>query len=894
MTIELTQTLYVAGLLRDPGYQLTLEYGEEAAYVHRGVARWVGDDASQLPAPPPLLARPAVAGQAMPLPAQPLHIADSSALDLRHLRKTAVPAGARGRVQIHGTDSTKLAEASVPTVPVRIFLATWAPSQTHGPLPLDKARITAGLEHLANCGYNAVRIHGLEYWLCSGSGNDGDFYFPEARLDAFDFFLAEAKRLGLYWVFNPRQPELYQAGPSRFSMPGSALNFKHRIFVQQNARDHYIEGFNRLYNRRNAYTGINMMQDPALLMVQWFNECTTEQLTESSWPAVWIARESARGTAALTWREWLADPAQAHGYADLAALNTDWSTSHASFDAIPTPASRPTVGAIGSNNEAWAIALYARYLDEHLAQFFEDFAASISYQGLGSTLHTSPSLTSVRTIARTDANAVSNPHDYTFTTPTPAVGAVIAIGRQNTPVWGYSNWIAGAGAYSAGKPSVLFEHGWPYWGDYRNQFPIFAALASLQGASGQAFFHQGGFFEERFEGDAVERIARLFPYEGHSDPVARFTGVASFFLFHREAVAEGAYLYELTFNDRYMGTSPRVGGRLTRGFQRVFAPVSSIALVARTRIEWEADTTSDALAATLNAQDWYTHLNALLTAAAITADNLGLVSATANRGNVAGVEISGTVGSVTASATQPVLEIGSNSLADGDQIAVTSLTGSGGTWPGTNNRNVRATMRQTGVSGKVQITSGLNLTGTSGFTAGTWCELDNVVQSAGKEIFMSRRAKVAAVSAPKFKYFADGGANSAIYPYSEGLTGFSVVSCTAGAACFIAALDDTALDTSQDMLLGLVGKARNAGESYTTSANTTFATIGDWPIVIDEVTAVLKLTRALWGRYVLEALALNGNVLASTELATEGTSLVIPLATAPYGAVFFRIRRRSV
>lgn len=823
----------------------------------------------------------------VPLRREKLHVASSTPLDFSALRKTAAPAGSRGRVQICGTDTTKLAEASAPNAAITLTVAQWAPDATSVPLPLDKAQITAAVEHLARCGYNALRLHGIEYWLMDGTS--AAFEFPSDRLDAFDWLWSEAKRVGLYLIINPRQPELYQAGSNRFSMPGSSPELKSRLFVQQNARDHYVQGFNALYNRVNRYTGINMVQDPALWLIEWMNESSAQQTAQTAWPAVWSALDSGatRGSAALTWKEWLADPGQSHGYADLAALNTAWGTAHASFAAIPSPSSNLPNLTMPQNRISVDVVKYIRYLDDSLADFFQSCATTLGYAGLQSSLISFPNMVMMGNSARKTNNHVVNLHDYPFLSVQPANGAALSNGAQNTPVWEWGSWVYQSGIWTSGKPAYLGEYGWPYWGQYRNQYPLLAGYAAHHGASAVTIFHEGDFFAQSYSGSEKDRTKKLFPYSGHADPVVRFSRIVNFLSLHGGAVAESAYTQNITLNDRYYGMNPVNTGRVNRSFFKLYLPTATIPGVVKTKLNWTSDTTDDSLAATLNITDWKTHLNNLLGAGAISADNASLVSANANAGNITAVTTSGTVGAVTASATQPVLNIGSNTLVDGDFIAITNLAGSGGTWPGTNGRGTRFTIKQTGVANQVQITSGLNLTGLSGFTSGTWCELDNVVQSANKELFLSRRQKICWMNTARLKYFADGGA-SGIYPYS-GMTNLVIDSISSGAAVFAGSLDGNPLVTSNSVLLGLVGNVRNAGETMTDATSTTLATVGDYPIIQDRATCNLKLKRNTFGYFELRGLESSGEVISRQLVTVSGTDFIIALDVGAAGINFWHL-----
>jgi len=830
---------------------------------------------------------PAVSPGDSTLQDQPLQVV-SSALDFSALRATAVPAGSRGKIRIHASDPTKLAEASAPSTEIKMIVAPWAPDATYAPLPTTQAAVTAGVEHLAKCGHNALRLHGIEYWLMAGTSTE--FEFPADKLDMFDWLWAEAKRVGLYLIINPRQPELYQAGSSRFTMPETSPEMKSRVFTQQNSRDHYERGFNLLYNRVNRYTGLNMLADPALFLVEWFNECSAQQTAQVAWPAVWVNRDSGATAAAKTWPEWLADSSQSHGYANIAALNSAWGTAYASFEVIPAPSSNLPNLSMSLNQISVDVVRYIRYLDDAMADWFADFATRIGYTGLSSSLISFPNVVMLGNSARKSANSVVNLHDYPFLASPPGVGVSLYGGAPNAPVWDWPAWSYQSGIWTSGKPVYLGEYGWPYWGQYRNQYSILAAYAAHHGACAVTLFHEGDFFATTYDAAARDRTKTLFPYAGHGDPVARFSSVLNFLMMR--AVSECAYNFQVTLNDRYYGLSPVNTGRINRSFYKLFLPTSSIPGVVKSTITWTSDTTDDSLAATLNATDWKTHLNNLLSASAITADNASLVSANENAGAITAVATSGTIGSVTASATQPVIDIGSNTLADGDSIAITNITGSSGSWPGTANRGTRAIIRQTGVGGRVQVTSGLNLTGLTGFTAGTWCELDNVIQTANNEILVSRRQKFCSVDTNKLKFFADAG--SSIFPYPA-MSGVVITSLTANAAIFVASLDGNAIASSSRILIGVVGDVKNLGETRAGTTDQTLTAVGTYPIQLDDVTAVVSLTVARAQEMSLYRLGLDGmreTRETPTEINAGAGSLSLTLRTGQVSpAIFWELIR---
>jgi len=818
-------------------------------------------------------------GVMVPVLSGRLHAQEGSPLDLSALRTTAVPAGSNGRIIINTSDVTKFAEANAPTTDARMLIATWAPDATESPLPDDKDQITRGVEYLSRCGFNAIRLHGIEYWIMAGTTTELEF--PVGRLDLFDWLLSECKRVGLYWIINPRQPELYQAGPSRFSMPGTAKNYKERIFTQQNARDNWHSGFNLLYNRTNPYTGINILKDPALFLVECMNECSAQQVAQVAWPTTWSTRDSTQGTGAKTWVEWLQDTTAAHGYANLAAVNASWGTAYGSYAAIPEPSGTelPSL-TLASTQRAIDVVLYIGYLDDQLAAYFDTEMTSFGYTGLYCSIIAFPNSVFMRDSAKAGANDVVNLHNYTFLAATPAVSASLDGGATNSPVWAFDSWLYTGGIYTSSKPAYLGEYGWPYWGQYRNQYPMLSAFLAMQGGAGISLFYQGDFFSDTYNVDARFRVRALYPLSGHGDPVVKFSQLVMFFAYAKKYVTEASVTKTIVLNDRYYGVNPRSTTRINRAFYNLFLCTYLVAGLTKTRLNWTSVTTDDTLDSTENAKSWATICSDMLSATAITSDNAAYVSVQANNGSIVAVTTAGTVGSVTASLTQPVIEVTSHTLADGDQIVITNMAGTPGTWPGTNNKGTRVTVALTGVANKIQLVSGCNLTAAlsgANFTSGTWCEIANEMHSGSKELYVSRRKKICLINTSRLKYFADGGALTSIYPYSTWFTNLTVESCSTGAAFFIVALDGAALTASTSILIGLVGNTLNFGTTFTTSANTTLATVGEFPIVQDAAEAVLTLTRTVFGRYVMRALRKDGTTHMQGRPGIVGNKLRIAL-----------------
>jgi hypothetical protein len=127
------------------------------------------------------------------------------------------------------------------------------------------------------------------------------------------------------------------------------------------------------------------------------------------------------------------------------------------------------------------------------------------------------------------------------------------------------------------------------------------------------------------------------------------------------------------------------------------------------------------------------------------------------------------------------------------------------------------------------------LTGASGFTAGTWSEFANELQSETGELYVSRRRKFVAADAQKFKFVSVGP--GATLPAFTGLT---VTSLNDRAAIFVAPLDDQPIATSSHLLIGFCGNVRNTGATFS-SEDTVIDTVGTYPIQYSDDTAQFSL-----------------------------------------------------
>lgn len=821
----------------------------------------------------------------------PLWIEPGSALDMSAKRGTAVPAGSRGRIVVSGD---RLLEGGSP---VRFHVATIQPETVFTPIPGDRETVDAAVASLARRGINCLRLMGLEHFVMAGQ--DGVAVFDPARVDALDYFLAALKREGIYWVISTMSYNGFEDldGAAQRFVYTESTNVKMRIYTEQAVRDNYALGITRLWNRVNPHTGLNILQDPALLMVEPFNEQSTTFCAQVQWPSRWLTRTAGATAAAQTWGEWLQDTSKAHGYADLTALNAAWGTGFASYALAAADANPAMTNAISGTRKQLNLIQYMQYLEDHLGAWYLALYRGLGYAGILSWHTMYPSHLETRGVQVLPVSDVANWHSYV------AIQGDMNVGTQSkqpdNPIWENERPAFLAALCCGQKPFWLGEAGWPSIFRFRHQFPLTIAASASQGAVASAWFSQGDFFAAQYLNDTSTHGARTRILDSWVTPAAHVNSmidVMHTMLLLRGDVSEMTVTQRLGVNERTYGVNrdgsfPLTASRAGRAFSTMYQPAALGVALSKMRLDWTTDNTVDDVAnATL--KSWLTVLQDAQAAGAIAADHPSLVSALANNGAILSVATTGTVGGLTATTADPVLDIGSNTLVTGDRIFITNLTGTGGTWPGTNNRNTLCYVTK-GTGNYVQLSAntrfncgGLPLTGLSGanFTAGTWCEAANVLESGHREWGMSRRLKRcfarAPYAAPRTVYY--GGAAGVSLPETVGPV--TVQALTDDCSVYVTSHDDLPITSSARMLLGMVGQALNTGTTYTTAADgkITITATGTYPIQQVDARATLTLTVSKPDQWKLYRLARNGRRIGLETLAgvdVMAGTITVKLAT---------------
>ena len=152
-------------------------------------------------------------------------------------------------------------------------------------------------EELAAGGYNSVRIHQFERGLMDRRAGD-TLTFDPVKLDRLQYLFAQLKKQGLYIC-----TDLYATRPIR---PGdgiaecaSADGLERKVlnYISPTAMANWKEYVRRLLSIRNPYTGLSLLEDPALYSVNLDNE--------APFPDIWAQHPKVVSAVEKAYELWL-------------------------------------------------------------------------------------------------------------------------------------------------------------------------------------------------------------------------------------------------------------------------------------------------------------------------------------------------------------------------------------------------------------------------------------------------------------------------------------------------------------------------------------------------------------------------------------------------------------
>ena len=214
-----------------------------------------------------------------------LLVKPGTALDFSELTGRRRPAGEFGRVIVNPVG--KLAFEKTSGQPVRFLsyntlIHSWR-AATH---TWSKKDIEEFADGVARQGYNMLRLHGNDRFLLGFKVHDyplrsvaqagipqraEDFSFDPGNVDRFDYLFACLKKNGIYVNLD------LMTSPTGYTMafPGQGAadeSFRIQLFFNPVYRRHWAAAVGYLLSHVNPYTGLCLKDDPALAIVEPYNE----------------------------------------------------------------------------------------------------------------------------------------------------------------------------------------------------------------------------------------------------------------------------------------------------------------------------------------------------------------------------------------------------------------------------------------------------------------------------------------------------------------------------------------------------------------------------------------------------------------------------------------------
>ena len=374
-----------------------------------------------------------------------------SALDLSS--QVPRPAGAAGRLTV-GADGSFVFEKE-PEVPVRLLGTNGIGLRFDRPAEEFRSNARRFAQQARRLGYRIIRTHGYLDRMCLNTG--ADLKIDPEMLNRWDILIDELKKEGVYLHFTLLSFILY--GDSEAAMKDRRY---HKLMA-------YLDGewetarldfaANALFRHVNPYTGLAWKDEPAIAIVEYYNE---QELGLNFLPRTLKEYPAARERLKELFAKW-----QMERYGNITAE-------------LP-------VNLSGPDREREAGFWFSRARIS--ARKFGEIVRAAGYPGLVAPYSFSKSLG--HCAARWEFADVGDCHAY-FQHPTnwSRSGSVVASGSSISA--GADYWRSSFGTRLAGRPFIVSEYNHCYWNPYRYETGLlFGAYSAFQGG-GALMIHSGG------------------------------------------------------------------------------------------------------------------------------------------------------------------------------------------------------------------------------------------------------------------------------------------------------------------------------------------------------------------------------------------------------------------
>lgn len=452
----------------------------------------------------------------LPLTESSLSVQANSALDFSHLVVPG-PAGKNGWA-VTTADGHITFERS--GRPQRFLIASLTFLPLNGGFP-DQLEARTLAQQLRRTGYNAVRLHYVDAMLMSG--RFADFDFDANQLDRLHYLLAQLKEQGIYWIVDGLTSDNAAWGdvsPHRWT---KKYRTKQELLADPKAMSHWKSLTTQLWGKKNPYTGVAPLQDPAMLGVILVNEGSLGFLA-----TIDGNRYSARF--APLFRDWLKGRYQSDD-----ELARRWGGALKAGESLTGVVEVP-VSVRGSDARSIDFSKFVIDLENGAFRTMESHLRAAGFKGLVTAYNNWSFINS--DITRSTLEWVDMHSYHVSPTQHGQPGSRIVQSSIHDNAARYVRELANTRQW--GKPFTVSEYGQPFWNRWRHEsVALMPAIAALQDWDGICQFAEVAF-QNDYSASPHRRRQAIFPYGVGADPIARAAERLAAMLFLRGDVAKAS------------------------------------------------------------------------------------------------------------------------------------------------------------------------------------------------------------------------------------------------------------------------------------------------------------------------------------------------------------------
>ncbi len=451
-------------------------------------------------------------GEWLPLSTQSLDIAAGAALDFSAL-VPARAAGSDGALTVGSDGKLHLGTSSDPRF--NCGMLTNGPNMTWA-MPTHQQADDLAVQ-LRRHGYNLVRFHYMDGRLRQGAPG-GQGVNPE-NLDRYFYLLAALKKNGIYWmldvVTSPNGDRTQGYGVLH-----SVDDMRTRVNFDPQARADWVRMLTEVYLRKNPYTGVAPLADPALAFVVGANEnsLTFSGLLSKDGPFpkglsdrfdAWVR---SRNTSTMALAKSVPD------------LTPDEQSDKARI-AMPS----------GWRATGPRSALFREFISSLEVDTYKWMTSELRKGGFNGPVLAYPEWYPGVDNRTRSALPITDLHAYVGEVSNFARGAPLKL-TSMTQDSGLNDWLANAGGRWLDRPLVLSEYGSPFPNPNRRDSGImFPAVSAFQDYS--AICRMATMSVEPEILPDGPKVKPIMPYSVGIDPISRAAETLSTLLFYRRDVA---------------------------------------------------------------------------------------------------------------------------------------------------------------------------------------------------------------------------------------------------------------------------------------------------------------------------------------------------------------------